>query len=86
MLGQIVSSKSGRDKGCFLAIVKEENGVVFVCDGKKRPLDRPKSKNVKHLQFTNTVLTADCFKSDRSLRKALAIYRDKNSREETLNG
>lgn len=82
MIGQIVCSKKGRDKGYFLAIVKEEDRLVFVCDGKERPLSRPKSKNPKHLSFTNTVLNSDCFRSDKSLRKALAIYRDKNFKEE----
>ena len=53
MVGQIVCSKKGRDKGYFLVIVAENSEVVYVCDGKERPLERPKKKNVKHLSFTN---------------------------------
>ena len=76
MVGQIVCSKNGRDKGYFLVTVKEEDSFVFVCDGKERPLERPKRKNVKHLSFTNTVLSEDSFKTNKSLKKALAVYRD----------
>ena len=76
MIGQIVCSKAGRDKGYFMVVVKESEGVVFVCDGKERPLERPKLKNPKHLCFTNTVLSAESFRTNKSLRKALAIYRD----------
>lgn len=75
MVGRIVCSKSGRDKGYFMVIVKSEKGVVFVCDGKERPLERPKKKNLKHLQFTNKVLCGESFKTNKSLRKALAVYK-----------
>lgn len=76
MVGQIVCSKRGRDKGYFLVVVEETENYVLVCDGKERPLDRPKKKNVKHLSFTSTVLQAQCFRTDKQLRKSLAIYRD----------
>lgn len=76
MIGQIVCSKKGRDKGYFLVVVEESGNTVYVCDGKERPLERPKKKNVKHLSFTNTCLEADCFKTNKSLKKSLAVYRD----------
>ena len=76
MVGRIVCSKSGRDKGYFLVVVKEEDGFLLVCDGKERPLSRPKKKNPKHLALTNTVLSEDSYSTDKSLRRALAIYRD----------
>ena len=76
MIGRIVCSKSGRDKGYFLVVIKEEDGFLFVCDGKERPLSRPKRKNPKHLALTNTVLSEDSYSPDKSLRRALAIYRD----------
>lgn len=76
MIGQIVCSKRGRDKGYFLVIVEETENYVSVCDGKERPLERPKSKNVKHISFTSTVLQTDCFRTNKQLRKSLAIYRE----------
>lgn len=77
MIGQIVCSKKGRDKDYFLVVVEEGKDYAFVCDGKERPLERPKKKNVKHLSFTNTVLEADCFKTNKSLRKSLAVFKVK---------
>ncbi len=76
MIGRIVCSKAGRDKDYFMVVVKSEGNFVFVCDGKERPLERPKRKNKKHLQFTNTVLETDSFKTNKQLKKALAVYKD----------
>ena len=76
MIGQIVCSKAGRDKGYFMVVVEKQGNNLLVCDGKERPLERPKKKNVKHLSFTNTILEEDSYKNNKSLRKALAIYRD----------
>ena len=76
MVGRVVCSKSGRDKGYFLVVVMEEDGFLYVCDGKERPLERPKRKNPKHLALTNTVLGKSSYSTDKSLRRALAVYRD----------
>ena len=76
MIGRIVCSKKGRDKGYFLVVVGMDNDKFLVCDGKERPLNRPKLKNAKHLQFTNTYLTEEDLRSNKSLKKALAVYRD----------
>ncbi len=76
MIGRIVCSKAGRDKGYFMVVVKIEGDFLLVADGKERPLERPKRKNAKHLTFTNTVLKNDSFKTNKQLKKALAVYRD----------
>lgn len=75
MIGRIVSSKAGRDKGYFMVVVGIDGGCLFVADGKERPVERPKKKNVKHLAFTNTFLDENSFRTNKSLKKALAIYR-----------
>ncbi len=76
MVGRIVCSKAGRDKGYFMVVVESKEDYVFVCDGKERPLERPKRKNIKHLQFTNTVLGNESYNTNKQLKKALAVYRD----------
>lgn len=83
MVGQLVCSKAGRDKCYFMVVVKEEDNFVYVCDGKERPLERPKRKNIKHLQFTNTILEENSFKTNKALRKELAIIRDRNLKEDS---
>ena len=82
MIGRIVCSKAGRDKDYFMVVVAEENGFVYVCDGKERPLERPKRKNVKHIKLTATYLDENDYKTNKHLRKALAVYRDSAKKEE----
>ena len=76
MIGSIVHSKMGRDKGSFMVIVGFEGQMPLVCDGKERPLQRPKRKNIKHLAVTNSKLTKEQFSSNRALRKSLREYRN----------
>ena len=76
MIGNIVCSKAGRDKGYFMVVVGCKDNLVLVADGKERPIERAKPKNQKHLQFTKTVLKETDYKTNKSLKKALAVYRD----------
>lgn len=69
--GQVVYSTAGRDKNRFLAVVGFEGGYCLVVDGKERPLERPKRKNMKHLNMTDRFLEEQCYRSNRSVRAAL---------------
>ena len=75
MIGCIVCSKAGRDKGSFMVVVSVEDGCPLVCDGKERPIERPKKKDIKHLSVTNSVLKEEQYRSNRALRRALNEYR-----------
>ncbi len=77
MIGRIVCSVAGRDKGCFMTVLEMEKGRALVCDGKQRPLERPKAKNMKHLKFTNSYLNEEQLATNRSLRRALKEYSGK---------
>jgi len=49
--GQLVCSKGGRDKGrCYLVLEVMDQHFVRLVDGNRRRIDRPKRKNIKHLQ------------------------------------
>ena len=65
-------SLAGRDKGRLLAIVESREDYVLVCDGKERPLQRPKRKNISHLKAMNIRLEEEAFRGNRALQKALA--------------
>ena len=78
MTGRVVCSLSGRDKGFFMVIVREDEKYFYLCEGKERPLSRPKRKNKKHVALTNTVLEENSYKTDKQLRKSLAIYKAAN--------
>ena len=69
--GQVVISLRGRDKGYYLAVAGEEDGFVFVCDGKERPIERAKRKNPRHLMETATVIDEESMASNPRLRKTL---------------
>ena len=69
--GRVVISLAGRDKGRLLAVMQEEKNRVLICDGKERPVDRPKSKNIRHVEATEFSLSETGLASDRALRKAL---------------
>lgn len=79
MRGQIVSSKAGHDKGCFFVIVADEFPFAFICDGKRRPLERPKKKKYIHFSKTNYFLSEDEMQTNRALRKALARFSKSDS-------
>ncbi len=54
LIGQVVESRAGRDKGrvfLIVAINEEDDAYVFVADGCLRKLARPKKKKRKHLRM-----------------------------------
>ena len=70
-VGSVVRSKAGRDKGYYLKVVKITGDGVYVCDGKERPIERPKKKNPLHLAPTHFVLSEGETATNRSLSRAL---------------
>ena len=72
MLGRVVYSKSGRDKGKFMVVVGFSDGMPLIADGKERPIDRPKRKNIKHLKVTNSILEEKQYSTNKSLRRAIS--------------
>lgn len=49
--GQLVRSLAGRDKGKhYLVFEKLDYKHVLLVDGRTRPVERPKKKNIAHLQ------------------------------------
>ncbi len=82
-VGQVVYSKSGRDKGLAFVVVREAGSeYVFLADGRLRSLDKPKKKKLKHIQPTLTVipsiqtaLLAGDRLLDADIRKALVPFK-----------
>ena len=76
-VGQIVCSLGGSDKGSFLLVVDLDKDYVYLADGKRFKLNRPKRKNPKHISATKTKLKEEEFLTDKAVRKALAVYQNK---------
>ena len=76
MVGKIVFSNAGRDKGEYLVVINCDENYVWVADGKERKLQSPKRKNIKHISLTADTLNPDQFKTNKSLKKAIAVYKN----------
>ena len=73
-IGQVVKSKAGRDGEKFLAVIELRDGYALICDGKERPIERPKRKNPMHLAPTRHKLGKESMETNRALRKALREF------------
>ncbi len=69
--GTVVRSSAGRDKDKLLAVVGGSEKSVLLCDGKERPIDRPKSKNIRHVEPLGLSVTETEMSTNRALKKAL---------------
>lgn len=76
VIGQVVKSKAGRDKGrvfLVLNIIDKQN--VLIVDGDLRKLDNPKQKKIKHLGVYNTVVPELEEKLDKKIKLDNAFIR-----------
>ena len=57
-IGQVVISRKGKDAGRWYVIVgfSEDHRRVYIADGLKFTVRRPKAKNTIHLQLTSLIL------------------------------
>lgn len=69
--GRVVHATAGRDKGGFFVVLQVSGDFALICDGKRRPLEKPKKKKLLHLSLTGTVLPDGSIKTNREIRKAL---------------
>ena len=69
--GTVVRATAGRDSdGLFVVAGAQDDGILIV-NGKRRPIERPKRKNPKHLLEVGIVLSEDEIRSNRSIRREL---------------
>lgn len=80
-IGCVARSAAGHDKNRFYAVVKVEDGFVWIADGRLRKLSAPKRKNPKHLCKTNTILPLDGM-TDKRLRELLRPFNQGLGRSE----
>ena len=65
LIGSIVRSKAGHDKGQLFLVVDLKDGYAYVSDGKLRRIEKPKKKKIKHLKQNNTSLAGYYKKDDK---------------------
>ncbi|WP_205842083.1 KOW domain-containing RNA-binding protein [Natranaerobius trueperi] len=84
-VGQLAVSTQGRDLGRYYLVIEIlDEDFVRVSDGKKRPLSKPKKKNISHLQKINQQATEDLIHklnvkraSDREVKEELNHLKEK---------
>lgn len=83
--GQLVRSLAGRDKGQLFCVAGVEEPFLLLADGKRRRLAAPKRKKPCHVEALETsgfihpaleALRRGEPITDRSLRRALAAFRE----------
>ncbi len=66
-VGTLVVSVSGRDEGRVLAVVGSNETHLFLADGRKRRIEKPKQKKIKHVRVLGLRLTqGECEKLEKN--------------------
>ena len=80
MVIKLAISRAGHDKDSIYEIVKEEADLVYLADGKLKPLEKPKRKNRKHIQVIEKlpkeiteVFTQENFRNE-EIKRAIELY------------
>lgn len=55
VIGELVRSAAGHDKGGLYVIVGIEQGFAVICNGRDRKVQKPKRKKIKHIKRTGIV-------------------------------
>ena len=81
LAGSAAYSIAGRDKGELMMVLRVEAGYAYLADGRKRRVENPKKKKLRHLNVTNFVSDAVSEAADsvenHVVRKALAEFKAK---------
>lgn len=73
----MVRATAGRDKDGLYAVAGEQGGYVLICDGRRRPVERPKRKNPRHLEATEHILPEEGIITNRNLRRSLKLVAER---------
>ena len=49
--GRLVLSTAGHDKGVVLCVLRQDGEFVYLADGRKRKVQKPKRKKLKHVEL-----------------------------------
>lgn len=71
--GLVVYVAAGKEQGGFYMVTEVGEGYVTLADGKRRPLEKPKRKNLRHIRLTDTQWEPEGM-TNRALRSKLRDY------------
>lgn len=81
MIGNMVYSKCGHDKGKLFVVIREDESYFYLVNGESRLVRTPKKKKRKHVQVTSyrdddllkKILNKTC--SDLNIKMAVKKYK-----------
>lgn len=79
--GRLLLAKAGRDKGSVFVATEIRQDCVFIADGKRRKLEKPKRKNIKHISPASDIVIRLDGMTNKKLRKCLLQYRPNTAKE-----
>ncbi|MBR1863034.1 MAG: hypothetical protein IJ806_02960 [Ruminococcus sp.] len=71
--GTLVKALAGRDKGSYFVAVGASGGFVDIADGRRRKVEKPKRKNVKHISPVEGQIYSGEL-TNRKLRRLISEY------------
>lgn len=74
--GMVVRSQAGHDQNRFYILVAISGEYGFIADGKRRKIEKPKKKNLRHLKRTAAVLPPQEYDTNQKLRRVLWSYNE----------
>lgn len=69
--GSVVLATAGRDAGGLYVVLERTEKECLLADGRKRRLDTPKRKNLRHVHLTALRLGPEQYATDRRLRRSI---------------
>lgn len=77
---KFAKSLCGHDKDEIYVVYKEENGFVYLVNGRTKTIEKPKKKKHKHIQIIKTLPREVCevmeisSLTDEGIKKMIQIY------------
>lgn len=72
-VGSVVRATAGKEQNGFYLVTALEGAFALLADGRHRPLEKPKRKNLRHIAPTSTVWETEGL-TDRELRRRLLDF------------
>lgn len=72
--GNIVGCSHGKEKNRLMVIICIKEDFVYICDGKRRKIQNPKKKRIKHIFETNHNLDIQQANTDKKIRRILSEF------------
>ena len=81
--GRLVLSAAGRDKGKVMCVTDCEGEFLLLADGRKRRVQAPKRKKLKHIRLTDFAVYSGP-KTNKAIRKY--IYQETGDKAAGIRG